>query len=92
MTASSEPHKSGCRGVQVFLVEGHHFGFQPPQKREDYRTGILAEPRCHHHCGFEQGGHSNNHNFGSIDSLDQPFVTGLSQMDGNDGGTVKDHS
>jgi hypothetical protein len=74
MTATSEPDEGGCGGVQVFLIERHHLGFQAAHKREDHRTGILAEPRCQHHCGFEQRGGSHDHHFCSVDSIDQPVV------------------
>jgi hypothetical protein len=54
----------------------HHLGFQPAQKREDHRTGILSDSRRQYHCGFEQSGDSHGHHFCIVDAIDQPFVTG----------------
>ena len=45
MPAPSEADEGGSSGIQVFLVERHHFGFQAAQKSEEQRTGILSKPR-----------------------------------------------
>lgn len=36
----------------------------------------------------DEGGDSHDHHFGGVDSIDQPFVTRLPQVHGNDGGLV----
>src|ERR1035441_3108668 len=92
MAATPEPDEGGCSGVQVFLVERYHLGIQAAEKSEEHRTCIMAEPRRQHHGGFEHSGDSHHHHFGSVDSIDQPFVPGLTQVNGNNGGTIQNHA
>ena len=91
MTSPSEPEKCGRGGIQMFLVERHHFGIQAAQESEEQRTGILAQPRGQNHRGFEQSRDSDHHDFGLVDGFDEALVAGFLEVNGNDGGAIQNH-
>ena len=90
MMGTPEPDEGGHGGVQVFRIERYHLGVQTAQMREKHWTRIVTHRAVNTIAVSTRVG-TPDHHFGSVDSIDQPFVAGFPEVNGNDGGTIQNH-